>query len=153
MTTSENLRLEHQLCVALYSASRAITGCYRPLLEEIGLTYSQYTVMLVLWEHESITMRALGEALHLDSGTLSPMLKRLEQAGLVTRQRGVDDERTLHITITAKAQRLQAQAARVQRTVEEATGLDRSALASLRDQLGELSDRLWGVPTAVSDSR
>lgn len=146
MRTPENLRLEHQLCVALYNASRAMTGCYRPLLEQIGLTYSQYTVMLVLWEHETITMGALGQALHLDSGTLSPLLKRLERAGLVSRQRGIADERTLHITVTAQGQRLQEQAAVAQRTVEETTGLDGSALAALRDQLGELTNRLWAAP-------
>ena len=93
MAADDNLRLEHQLCVALYNANRAITGCYRPLLNQIGLTYSQYVVMLVLWEHESIMLRDLGLMLHLDSAPLSPMLKRLEQCGLVSRERGIDDER------------------------------------------------------------
>ncbi len=89
MATGENLRLEHQLCVALYNATRAITGCYRPLLDEIGLTYTQYVVMLALWEHDTVVMRELGAMLHLDSATLSPILKRLERAGLVTRQRSM----------------------------------------------------------------
>ncbi len=146
MATVENLRLEHQLCVALYNASRAITGCYRPLLDEIGLTYSQYTVMLVLWEHHTLTLRELGAALHLDSGTLSPMLKRLERAGLVTRERGIDDERMLHVAITGQGKRLQARAATVQHAVEVTTGLDAASLATMRDQLNELAARLWAVP-------
>ena len=141
MATDENLRLEHQLCVALYNATRAITGCYRPLLDDIGLTYSQYTVMLVLWEHGTTTMRDLGAALHLDSGTLSPMLKRLERAGLVTRTRGIDDERMLHVTITEAGQQIQPHASITQRCVEETTGLDADTLTTLRDQLNEIAAR------------
>ncbi|PHV64467.1 MarR family winged helix-turn-helix transcriptional regulator, partial [Williamsia muralis] len=81
------LRLDQQLCFALYSASRATTAAYRPILDELGLTYPQYLVLLVLWEDEPITVRRLGERLQLDSGTLSPLLKRLESAGLLVRQR------------------------------------------------------------------
>ncbi len=146
VATDANLRLEHQLCVALYNATRAITGCYRPLLGEIGLTYSQYTVMLVLWEGDTTTLRDLSAVLHLDSGTLSPMLKRLERAGLVTRARGVDDERMLHVTITDAGRRLQPGASAAQSCVEQTTGLDAEALAALRDQLNDLAARTRAAP-------
>ncbi len=149
MATEANLRLEHQLCVALYNATRAITGCYRPLLDEIGLTYSQYTVMLVLWEHDTTTLRDLSTALHLDSGTLSPMLKRLERAGFVTRGRDISDERMLHIAITDEGRRLQARASAAQRTVEEATGLDTDTLAELRDRLNDLAARTRSAPATA----
>ena len=149
MATEANLRLEHQLCVALYNATRAITGCYRPLLDEIGLTYSQYTVMLVLWEHDTTTLRDLSAALHLDSGTLSPMLKRLERAGFVTRGRDASDERMLHVTITDAGRRLRPRASAAQRTVEDTTGLDADTLAELRDRLNDLAARTRGAPATA----
>jgi len=141
VATDDNLRLEHQLCVALYDASRAIVGCYRPLLAELGITYSQYTVLLVLWERDTATLRDLGEVLHLDSATLSPMVKRLEAAGLVTRRRGAHDERLLDVTITDAGRRLRDGASAAQRSVEQLTGLDPAELAALRDQLNELTAR------------
>ena len=141
MATDDNLRLEHQLCVALYDASRAIVGCYRPLLAELGITSSQYTVLLVLWERDTATLRDLGEVLHLDSATLSPMVKRLEAAGLVTRRRGAHDERLLDVTITDAGRRLRDGASAAQRSVEQLTGLDPAELAALRDQLNELTAR------------
>ena len=149
MATDENLRLEHQLCVALYNATRAITGCYRPLLDESGLTYSQYVVMLVLWEHNTMMLRELGAMLHLDSATLSPMLKRLERAGLVTRERGVDDERMLHVTITDSGRRLRPHASAAQRAVEQTTGLDGNTLAALRDQLNDIAAQTRSVRAVV----
>ena len=147
--TEDNLRLEHQLCVALYNATRAVTGCYRPLLDQIGLTYSQYVVMLVLWEHETIKLRDLGLMLHLDSATLSPMLKRLEHRGIVSRERGIDDERMLFVTITETGRSLRPQASAVQRSVEEITGLDGASLAALRDQLNDLAARTRPLKVSV----
>lgn len=141
MANPPNLRLDHQLCFALDNATRSIAACYRPLLSEIGLTYSQYTVMLVLWEREHSTLRDLGELLHLDSGTLSPMLKRLEDHGLVTRGRGTDDERVLHVHLTREGRAIRARASEAQRTVEDATGLDPASLVALRRQLTELAER------------
>jgi DNA-binding MarR family transcriptional regulator len=138
----ENLRLDHQLCVALYHASRAVIGCYRPALDELGLTYSQYTVMLVLWEHERTTMRELGRLLHLDSATLSPVLKRMEQAGLLERERDENDERVLNVNVTTAGKQLQKRASEVQQGVEKATGLSGSELADLRDRLNDLAARL-----------
>ena len=147
MATDENLRLEHQLCVALHNATRALTGCYRPLLDEIGLTYSQYVVMLVLWEHDTMMLRELGTMLHLDSATLSPMLKRLERSGLVSRERSADDERMLHVTITDAGRRLRKPASAAQQAVERATGLDRNTLAELRDQLNGIAAKTRSVST------
>ncbi|MEV6489990.1 MarR family transcriptional regulator [Actinoplanes sp. NPDC051633] len=92
--------LERMVCFDLYAASRAMTGLYRPALDELGLTYPQYVAMTVVWHRERITVRDLGRALHLDSGTLSPLLKRLETQGLVMRSRGTHDERTVWIQAT-----------------------------------------------------
>jgi DNA-binding transcriptional ArsR family regulator len=99
-TPDQALLLDNQLCFALYSASLAMTKLYKPLLDELGLTYPQYLAMLVLWERDGLMVSELGERLSLDSGTLTPLLKRLEAAGLVARIRDVQDERRVHITLT-----------------------------------------------------
>jgi DNA-binding transcriptional ArsR family regulator len=99
----QTLLLDDQLCFALYAASRAVTARYRPLLDELGLTYPQYLVLLVLWEQDSISVRDLGAALQLESSTLSPLLKRLEAAGLLRRERRPDDERSVAIRLTDEA--------------------------------------------------
>lgn len=126
--------------MAIYNASRAMNSCYRPLLDRIGLTYSQYTVMLVLWECDRVALRDLGELLHLDSGTLSPLLKRLEKQGFIIRRRDEDDERVLRVSLTDEGRDLRARAKKVQAEVEAMTGLDRRNLEQLRDQLNSLSD-------------
>lgn len=95
--------LDQQLCFALYAASRAMTGCYRPQLDRIGLTYPQYLVLLVLWGNGETTVSGLGAALNLESGTLSPLLKRLEANGLIARNRAVDDERSVWVSLTPRA--------------------------------------------------
>ena len=141
-TRAHDLALDAQLCFALQSASRAIVGSYRPGLEAIGLTYSQYTVMLVLWEHGPVTLGFLSRALHSDSGTLSPLLKRLELQGLVARRRSRDDERVLEVTPTDAALRLRDPAAAIQRRVAEATGLRPEELSDLRGELESLTARL-----------
>lgn len=137
-----NLELDHQLCIALYNASRAVNGCYRPLLDELGITYSQYAVMLVVWERGTTTLRDLGAALYLDSGTLSPLLKRLETMGLVTRERHAADERILDITITPAGTALRTRAASAQLRVESMTQYDSSRIAALRDELNTLAERM-----------
>ena len=104
--------LDNQLCFALYSASLAMTKLYKPLLEALDLTYPQYLVMLVLWERDGLSVSALGERLSLDSGTLTPLLKRMETAGLLVRQRSSEDERRVHVCLSPAGQQLQAQAAR-----------------------------------------
>ncbi|GLY95132.1 MarR family transcriptional regulator [Actinoplanes sp. NBRC 103695] len=108
---AETTGLERMLCFELYTASRAITGAYRPALDELGLTYPQFVALTVIWQRGSITVRDLGHALHLDSGTLSPLLKRLETAGLVRRTRGTHDERTVVIEATDAGNALRTRAA------------------------------------------
>ena len=139
-----DLRLSEQLCFALYSASRAMVGCYRPLLDRIGLTYSQYLVMLVLWEHGSVDFARLCADLHLDSGSLSPVVKRLEANGLLTRHRRPADERTVEVRCTPAGRSLHDGARAVQREVEQATGLSSSELGRMRDDLNRLSARRRG---------
>ncbi|MBX7454943.1 MarR family transcriptional regulator [Mycolicibacterium sp. 3033] len=129
------LRLEEQLCFALYSASRAVTSAYRPLLDELGLTYPQYLVLLVLWEDDACSIGQLGDRLHLDSGTLSPLLKRLEAAGLVLRQRSDTDERRVEVTLTADGRALEDRAACVPERLLGSTDADPAQLAALRDAL------------------
>jgi DNA-binding MarR family transcriptional regulator len=126
-----SLLLDDQLCFALYAASRAVTARYRPLLEELGLTYPQYLVMLVLWEQDSISVRDLGTALQLESSTLSPLLKRLEAGGLLRRERRRDDERSVAIRLTDAGERMREQAAAVPLAIGDAMGLtpDQDALA------------------------
>lgn len=134
--------VDKQLCFALYSASRAMTACYRPGLDAIDLTYSQYLVMLILWERKKVTLGVLCEQLHLDSGTLSPLLKRLEHQGMITRRRRAEDERTLEIACTDAGETLCDQARAVQAEVERATGLDPTELAEMRNDLQRLAARL-----------
>jgi DNA-binding MarR family transcriptional regulator len=143
--------LERQLCFALTSASRAITNCYRPFLDQIGLTYTQYVVMLVLWEHQTVSQSYLNDRTQLDSGTLSPLLKRLQNRGLISRRRSEQDERTVRIGLTPAGAALWKDAFHVQMRVEEATGLAPDELTRLRDELSALSLRLrtahMGSPT------
>jgi MarR family transcriptional regulator, organic hydroperoxide resistance regulator len=134
------LALDRQVCFALYAASRAVTQLYRPLLAELGLTYPQYLVLLVLWERGPVTVSELGTALDLDSGTLSPLLKRLEAAGLLTRSRRAADERSVEVRLTADGERLRERAAAVPRKIAKATGLRAAELAELRRTLTALTD-------------
>ena len=139
-----SLRLDHQVCFALYSASLAMTKRYKPLLDTIGLTYPQYLVMLALWERDGVTVSALGERLFLDSGTLTPLLKRLESAGLITRLRDTQDERRVHVGLTPQGNALRGLAERIPEallqgsrcTLAELTGLT-AQLKQLRDDLGQ----------------
>jgi len=118
-----SLLLGDQLCFALYAASRAVTARYRPLLDELGLTYPQYLVMLVLWEQDSISVRDLGAALQLESSTLSPLLKRLEANGLLRRERRAEDERSVALRLTEDGARLREQARTVPLAIGDAMGL------------------------------
>lgn len=132
------LRLDKQLCFALYSASRAMTAAYRPLLDELGLTYPQYLAMLVLWEHGSATVGRLGSLLRLDSGTLSPLLKRLETQGLITRTRSAEDERAVSVALTPQGRALKARAEALPVTIACRAKLDTKRLGLLRDSLKAL---------------
>ncbi|MDL5155655.1 MarR family winged helix-turn-helix transcriptional regulator [Actinomycetospora termitidis] len=146
-TGTQPFTIDGQLCFALHSASRAMTACYRQGLDALGLTYSQYAVMLVLWQYEAVSMGFLCEQLHLDSGTLSPLLKRLEKQGRVTRRRRPEDERTLEIACTEEGRELYDRARLVQRDVERATGMSAPELADLRGRLDELAERLRAATT------
>jgi MarR family transcriptional regulator, organic hydroperoxide resistance regulator len=128
-------RLEDQVCFALYTASRAVTNLYRPMLDELGLTYPQYLVMLVLWERKSITVKELSAALRLDTGTLSPLLKRMETNGLVRRRRRHDDERSVEITLTEAGAALQDRARSVPGRLARALELTGEELVALRGTL------------------
>jgi DNA-binding MarR family transcriptional regulator len=136
------LGLDEQLCFSLYAASRAVRARYRPLLDALGLTYPQYLVMLVLWESGPVTVRGLGRRLLLDSGTLSPVLKRLEGSGLVTRRRGVPDERSVEVALTPAGRALRARAEGIPPQIAEATGLDRTEFVRLVSELEALTARL-----------
>ena len=137
-----NDSLHRQVCFSLYAASRAATAVYRPLLEELGLTYPQYLVLMVLWENDGSSVRDLGVALELDSGTLSPLLKRLEGAGLIHRSRSAADERRVEVHLSAEGRALQEKAMHLPRRVEEAAGLDPEELRVLQETLTRVTRAL-----------
>jgi MarR family transcriptional regulator, organic hydroperoxide resistance regulator len=132
-------KLDDQVCFALYTASRAVTNIYRPMLEELGLTYPQYLVMLVLWERKSITVKELGANLHLESGTLSPLLKRMEANGLVRRTRLPDDERVVEITLTDAGLDKKAKAGSIPERLVCALDTTGDELVALRETLRRLT--------------
>ena len=141
-TVDAMLQLDNQLCFALYSTSLAMTKLYKPMLEEMGLTYPQYLALLVLWEQDGLTVSELGERLYLDSGTLTPLLKRMETAGLVSRIRAVQDERRVHITLTAAGRKLKAKAAKIPGCIMSATQCSIPELVSLTQQVQSFRKRL-----------
>jgi DNA-binding MarR family transcriptional regulator len=143
---ADGLALDQQLCFALYAASLAMTRLYKPLLEPLGLTYPQYLAMLALWQRESLSVSQLGEQLALDSGTLTPLLKRLEAAGLVQRLRDVGDERRVLLHLTAAGRALRKRALDVPRQMARATGCERDELSTLTRQLHALRRRLIEIP-------
>ncbi|MDF2462842.1 MAG: ohrR [Ramlibacter sp.] len=138
------LLLDNQLCFALYSASLAMTKLYKPLLDELGITYPQYLAMLVLWERDGLMVSELGERLSLDSGTLTPLLKRLEAAGLIARIRDVQDERRVHITLTAAGRKLKARAQKIPGCILAASQCSIPELVQLTRQIRGLRERLAG---------
>ncbi|OHV76023.1 MarR family winged helix-turn-helix transcriptional regulator [Rhizobium sp. LCM 4573] len=141
-TQNVGISLDGQLCFAIYGAAHAFNRAYKPLLEPLGLTYPQYLVMLALWEEDGQPVKAIGERLGLDSGTLSPLLKRLEQADLVRRKRDRKDERQVHISLTPKGAEMKAQAEHVASAIGEALGCGLDEVAALRDALKALRERL-----------
>jgi DNA-binding MarR family transcriptional regulator len=144
--TPDHLLLDQQLCFALYAASRSVTGLYRPLLEPLGLTYPQYLVMLVLWEQDGLSVRELGQRLQLDSGTLTPLLKRLQAAGLVDRQRRTQDEREVEIRLTVAGLALRERASDVPKCVAQRLQLSLEQMQTLRDELKRLTRQLQHSP-------
>jgi len=143
-----SLALDDQLCFAMYAASRAMTAAYGPLLDALDLTYPQYLVMMVLWEHDGDRVSKIGERLHLDSATLTPLLKRLEARGLIARKRSHEDERVVQVFVSARGKRLRAKAADVPRCLLVKTGLTIAELAALRTELHALTERLRAADAA-----
>ncbi|MFD1810651.1 MarR family winged helix-turn-helix transcriptional regulator [Rhodococcus gannanensis] len=144
------LALDNQLCFALYAASRAMTATYRPMLDELGLTYPQYLVMLTLWERDGRGVREIGDALDLDSGTLSPLLKRMEALGIIERRRQSDDERRVLIHLTEPGRDLRESARDIPRHLASCAAMPPDELLALRSTLKELTNALRAVPTEGS---
>ena len=135
---TDYLKLENQLCFPIYALARQMAALYRPYLEKLGLTYPQYLVMLVLWEHKSSTVKCIGELLLLDSGTLTPLLKRMEANGLLSRTRSCTDERVVNIVISEKGERLKVQAEDIPMLLKEELETGDEQLNALRDQLKKI---------------
>jgi DNA-binding MarR family transcriptional regulator len=148
ITQDPNLELGNQICFALYSTTHALTRAYRPILEALDLTYLQYLVMMVLWEQDGLTVKEIGQRLHLDSGTLTPLLKRLEASDLVHRQRASSDERQVNITLTPKGKALYEKARNVPAQVLCATGRTVDQLTDLKRDLVALRNHLEGADDA-----
>lgn len=136
------LRLSQQLCFALYSTSHAFTRAYKPLLAALDLTYPQYLVMLVLWERDDVTVKEIGTQLQLDSGTLTPLLKRLDAAGLVVRSRDADDERQVRVSLTDAGRALKERARDIPKHLGATIGAPLAEIIALRDQLTRIRDHM-----------
>jgi DNA-binding MarR family transcriptional regulator len=136
----ENLYLNNQLCFALYSATHAVTRSYREHLSELGLTYPQYLVMLVLWQHQNQHVKELADKLNLDLSTITPIIKRLENAGLITRERSNQNERTVVVSLTKRGSEIQAQTSQIQQNVSCETGLTDLEYIELREKLTHMLD-------------
>ncbi len=142
LTADNMLKLDNQLCFAVYSTSLAMTRLYKPMLEKLDLTYPQYLVMLALWERDGVMVSELGTQLSLDSGTLTPLLKRLEAIGHVSRLRDVADERRVRVTLTPTGRALKTQAAELPACILAASQCSIDELSALTRQLRQLRDRL-----------
>ncbi|MEK3905231.1 MULTISPECIES: MarR family winged helix-turn-helix transcriptional regulator [unclassified Paenibacillus] len=151
-TTTPELMLENQLCFTIYACSREFTKLYQPHLDKIGLTYSQYLVMLVLWERQQCTVKELGEALFLDSGTLTPLLKRLQAAGLILRERSLQDERKVLISLTPQGLALQQDAMGIPGKMVEGTMLSPVEFIDLLGQFKNLLNRVHEANISNSKS-
>ena len=138
----EYLRLDNQLCFLFYSVSRSITRMYGPLLAELGVTYPQYLVLLILWETDNVEVKVITELLHIDTGTVSPMLKRLEASGLIVRRRSSDDERRVIISLTKAGQKLKVKAASVPAELFCKTGLTIDEYGRLKAELSQILQKM-----------
>ena len=142
------LLLGNQLCFAVYSTAHAFNRFYKPLLDRLGLTYPQYLAMLVLWEQDGVAVKEIGERLFLDSGTLTPLLKRMEAAGWLQRERAADDERRVIVSLTPQGRALRDSARAVPKQLAQATGCSARELAELTRQLQELRERMHDAHAA-----
>lgn len=145
LTGDQPLRLDNQICFAVYSAAHAFNRVYKPLLDRLGLTYPQYLVMLVLWERDDVPLKDIGEKLFLDSGTLTPLLKRLEAAQLVKRTRSTEDERQVLISLTPQGHALKEKARAVPQSILAASDCSVSELVAMKNEIVALRDRLNAV--------
>jgi MarR family transcriptional regulator, organic hydroperoxide resistance regulator len=139
------LRLDNQICFAIYSTAHAFNRVYKPLLDQLGLTYPQYLVMLVLWEKDGVSVKDIGERLFLDSGTLTPLLKRLEAAQLIKRTRSTEDERQVLIALTPQGQSLKEKARAVPPSILAASACSITELSAMKNEIIALRDRLNAV--------
>lgn len=136
------LKLENQLCFPLYACAKEIVKKYTPFLEELGLTYTQYIAMMVLWEHKTVNVKKLGEFLYLDSGTLTPLLKKLEKQGLLTRERSAADERNLIVTVTEAGEDLKDKAAGIPEKMRQCIQTEPAEAKELYRLLYKLLDKM-----------
>ncbi|EMI63421.1 MarR family winged helix-turn-helix transcriptional regulator [Leptospira noguchii] len=134
----KDLFLENQICFPLYACSRALTAVYRPILEELGITYPQYLVLLILWKEDGCSIKEIGKKLYLDSGTLTPLLKRLEDSEFIMRKRSEEDERSVKIYLSAKGKKLRDKAACVPSKLIESLEVDKKSLIDLKKDLDRL---------------
>ena len=135
-------QLGNQLCFPLYVIAKEITGLYRPLLEELDITYPQYLVMMVLWEHQRLTVNQIGEKLFLDSGTITPLLKRLEAKSYIVRQRKIEDERVVEISLTDEGERLQDKACLIPEKMNTRLDLSETDVQELKQAISKLLDKI-----------
>lgn len=136
------LKLDNQLCFALYACSREVTKHYKPELDKLGITYTQYVTLMVLWEKDDITIKELGNRLHLDSGTLTPLLKKLESKGIVQRTRDTEDERNVYVKLTEKGLNLKNEAINIPKRISCIPGQSQEDLIKLREKLKDLLSTL-----------
>ena len=148
LSADQPLRLDNQICFAIYSAAHAFNRVYKPLLDRLGLTYPQYLAMMVLWERDGVPLKEIGERLFLDSGTLTPLLKRLEAAGLIKRTRSRQDERQVLIALTAQGQSLKERARSVPLSILAASQCSIAELSQVRNDVVALRDRLNAAAAA-----
>ena len=150
----EQLKLENQICFPIYAASRLITREYQPLLDELGLTYPQYLALMVLWEHNGLSVNDIGQKLLLNTNTVTPLLKRMEAQGLVTRQRSADDERRVIVSLTPQGQALQERAAAIPPQLAaglNADGVDEQALQAMLAQLQKIIQHLSAKQSGLGE--
>jgi MarR family transcriptional regulator, organic hydroperoxide resistance regulator len=152
----DDLNLGNQLCFALYATSHAMTRAYAPMLAPLGLTYPQYVVLLILWENDGLSVNEIAARLALDAGTVTPLLRRMEHSGLLTRRRSEADERRVEVRLTSQGDGLRGPVARARASVLKKSGLSAQGGAALREQLRQLFDSLTvedGLSTASSTKK
>ncbi|AZA73951.1 MarR family winged helix-turn-helix transcriptional regulator [Chryseobacterium indoltheticum] len=142
MENSESLKLENQICFPLYVIAKEITGLYRPFLDELDITYPQYLVMMVLWENDGLPVNHIGEKLYLDSGTLTPLLKRLEAKGLILRKRKKEDERVVQVFISDLGKELQQKACEIPSKIYHKVGVSKEDWAELSKSVKKILNKL-----------